>query len=104
MSSLTQKDVEHIAELARLRLTDSEIKQFGGQLSSVLEYVQTLAEVDTSGVSETARVAELENVSRKDEVKAYPARARTLLLADMPARSEDLLKVPPVFDSQPKDF
>ncbi|MDP3985524.1 MAG: Asp-tRNA(Asn)/Glu-tRNA(Gln) amidotransferase subunit GatC [bacterium] len=102
--SLTQKDVEHIAELARLRLTDSEIKQFGGQLSSILDYVQALAEVDTSGVSETARVAELENVSRKDEVKGYPASTRALLLEDMPAHSEDLLKVPPVFDSQPKDF
>ncbi len=56
-----------MAKLANLTLTEDEIKKFEGQLSSILEYVETLKEVDTDDVKETSQVTGLENVTREDE-------------------------------------
>lgn len=96
MPKLSQEEVEHIAELARLALTDQEKETYGEQLSSILEYVDKLQKVDTSQVDPKAYVLEVKNVTRDDEIKSVP-HSREILLADMPAREGDLLKVPPVF-------
>ncbi|MCK9186663.1 Asp-tRNA(Asn)/Glu-tRNA(Gln) amidotransferase subunit GatC [Candidatus Gracilibacteria bacterium] len=65
---LTEEQVRHVAKLARLKLTDEEVKKFSGQLSGVLEYVDILKEVNTEGVEITSQVTGLKNVMRKDEV------------------------------------
>lgn len=96
MSKLSQEEVEHIAELARLKLTDQEKEMFSEQLSSILEYVDKLQKVDTSKVDPKAYVLDIKNVTRDDEIKC-PPHSRQILLDDMPAREGDLLKVPPVF-------
>jgi aspartyl-tRNA(Asn)/glutamyl-tRNA(Gln) amidotransferase subunit C len=69
MAKLTRQDVVHVAELANLTLTDSEIDKFLPQLSKVLEYVGQLEEVDTSGVLPTSQTTGLANVLRNDELK-----------------------------------
>jgi len=68
---IAPKDIEHIAELARLRLTPAEQGQFGNQLASVLGYVEKLQEVDTSGVEITAQVSGLSDVWRPDAVNPW---------------------------------
>lgn len=68
---IAPKDIEHIAELARLQLTPAEKEQFGSQLASILGYVEKLQEVDTSGIAITAQVSGLSDVSRPDTVQPW---------------------------------
>ena len=67
--ALTKDDVKHVAKLARLTLTDSEVEKFTTQLESVFQHLDKLSEVDTEGVEETAQVNGLQNAMRSDEVK-----------------------------------
>jgi aspartyl-tRNA(Asn)/glutamyl-tRNA(Gln) amidotransferase subunit C len=95
--SLTRQDVGHIAALAHLELADEEIELFRDQLSSVLEYVGQLGEVETRGVEPTAHVTGVVNVLREDAVADCPSDVRAALLAAFPDREGDLLKVKAVF-------
>jgi len=69
--AFTEKDVEKLAALARIELTPEEKKKFGEQISSILDYVRQVREVDTSKVKETSHLKELVNVFRKDEKSEY---------------------------------
>jgi len=66
---LSEDDVKHLAKLANLTLTSDEIKKYSEQLSSILDYVELLNEVDTSNVESTSSTVGLDNVSRTDEAK-----------------------------------
>jgi len=70
MSKLTKDDVAHVADLAKLNLSESEITEFLPQLSSIIEYIASLNEVDTEGVAPTAQVTGLTNVYRNDEINS----------------------------------
>ena len=70
MTRLTKADVVHVANLAKLDLTDKEIEKFLPQLSSILDFVSKLNEVDTDDVEPTAQTTGLINVLREDEVVA----------------------------------
>jgi aspartyl-tRNA(Asn)/glutamyl-tRNA(Gln) amidotransferase subunit C len=89
---ITRADVEKVAELARLHLTDEELDQLEGQLSRILEAIEVLREVDTSQVGPTASVLNVENVMRDD----LPADGitREAALANAPLREGDHLRVP----------
>jgi aspartyl-tRNA(Asn)/glutamyl-tRNA(Gln) amidotransferase subunit C len=63
---LTQDEVRHVAELAKLQLSDAEVEQFTEQLSAVLGYAERLQEVDTSHVAPTPYPLPLTNVLRDD--------------------------------------
>lgn len=76
---LNDDQVRHVAKLARIKLTDDEVKKFGKQLSTVLEYVAILAEVNTDNVAETSQVTGLRNVMEKDEVLEGQSRKSELL-------------------------
>lgn len=93
---ISRADVEHVAALARLGLTDEEIDRLVGQLSRILEAVSKLSEVDTSAVGPTAQVIALENVMRDDV--ARPAISREAALAEAPMREGALLRVPVVLE------
>lgn len=95
--ALTKKEIEHIARLSRLELSEEEKERFAAQLSSVLEYVGKLQEVDTSGVSYEYQVEGLENIMASDDVRVSDDDTRTRLLNAMPDRAGDLLKVKGVF-------
>lgn len=69
MSKLTKTDVLHVAKLAKLELTDKEIDKFTPQLSSIVEFVSELSEVETKDVEPTSQSTGLEDVYRADEVK-----------------------------------
>ena len=64
---LTKEQVQHIARLARLKLTTEEEERYAGQLTEILNYVEVLKELDTKGVPETSQVTGLSNVTREDE-------------------------------------
>lgn len=67
--SLSIEQVRHVANLARLKLTDEEEKTFAGQLSAVLDYINQLNELDTDNVTPTSHALDIKNVMREDEVK-----------------------------------
>jgi len=69
MAKLDISQIEHIAKLSRLELTDEEKKLYSEQLSSVLDYVEQLSEVDTENIETTANITGLKNVFREDEVE-----------------------------------
>jgi len=96
MASISREDVEHVAQLARLHLTDDEIDRMQTQLSNILEAIETLRDVDTSHVGPTASVIQLENVMRADE--ARPGISREAALANAPLRDDPFLRVPTVLE------
>lgn len=67
MSTITKDEVEHIARLARIRLTEEQKEKMTKELGAILTYVEKLKEVDTTGVEPTAQVTGLESVFRKDD-------------------------------------
>ena len=68
MATLSRGDVEHVAHLARLGLTEDEIILLQGQLNHILEQYAKLAELDTEAIAPTAQTIELENILREDIV------------------------------------
>ena len=96
MASITRADVEHVARLARLHLSDAEIDRMQEQLSKILAAIETLRDVDTSEVGPTASVIRLENVMREDE-PILPMR-RDATLANAPLRDDPFLRVPTVLE------
>ena len=69
MAKLDIKQIEHIAKLSRLELTEDEKKLYSEQLSSVLEYVELLSEVYTENVEPTSNITGLKNVTREDGIE-----------------------------------
>jgi len=67
--SVTIKDVEHIAKLAKLEFTDAEKEKFTHQLNQILEYVEQMNKLDTNHIEPLSHVIELSNVFRPDEIK-----------------------------------
>ena len=96
MAAITRADVEHVADLARLRLTDEELDRMQTQLTRILEAIETLRDVDTSHVGPTASVIQLENVMREDVVR--PGMSRDAALANAPLRDDPFLRVPTVLE------
>ena len=92
--SVTLKDVEHVATLAKLSFSDDEKKKLVGELNAILDYMEQLNELDTTDVDPLSHVIELSNVFRKDELK--PCLTRDEALRNAPARSEKFFKVPKV--------
>ena len=93
---LSPVQVEHIAELARLALTDEEKARYQEQLSTILEYAERLQALDTSAIPPTATVLPLRNVMRAD--LAHPSMSREDVLANAPQVEADSFRVPAVLD------
>lgn len=95
---LTKQEVEHIAALARLELTEKEKEKFADQLSSILGYFKELQKVDLNNVEPTAQVTGLQNVARSDEVKKCGEETMKKLIDAAPERIDNLVKVKAVFE------
>lgn len=93
--SLSIEEVRKIAQLARIKLSPSEEKRHAETISTVLDFVAQLNEVDTEGVEPTAQVTGLEDVSREDVSRVCDHKKE--LMAQMPKVENNLLKVPAVF-------
>jgi aspartyl-tRNA(Asn)/glutamyl-tRNA(Gln) amidotransferase subunit C len=93
---ITREEVEKVAILARLELTEEEKDVFTGQMDAILAYVDKLNELDTSGVVPTAHAVPMENAFRDDAVR--PSIGVDSALANAPERAEGFYRVPKVIE------
>jgi aspartyl-tRNA(Asn)/glutamyl-tRNA(Gln) amidotransferase subunit C len=89
---IDREQVLHVARLSRLRLTEEEVDTLTGELSSVLDHVDKLAEVDIEGVEPTSHVVPLENVLRDDV--PVPSLDRDVALSQAPDPHDGAFRVP----------
>ncbi len=90
------QEVEHVAKLARLELSEQESGRLTDQLSNILTYVEKLNELDTKGVEPTAHVLDIRNVMRED-VPA-PSLTQERALANAPEKAAGHYKVPKIIE------
>jgi aspartyl-tRNA(Asn)/glutamyl-tRNA(Gln) amidotransferase subunit C len=93
---LTLEEVEHIARLARLKLTEEEKQRFQEQLSEILDFAARLQGVDTEGIPPTASVLPPRSVLRPDEVRQ--GLNRDELLKNAPQVEDGQFRVPPILE------
>ena len=98
MATLSRSDVEHVAHLARLGLTDDELTLLEGQLNHILDQYAILAELPTDDIPPTAQTIELENILRDDAVR--PSLTAEDVLANAPARQGEFIVVPSILDER----
>jgi aspartyl-tRNA(Asn)/glutamyl-tRNA(Gln) amidotransferase subunit C len=94
---LTKEQVQHIADLARLQLSEAEIEKYREQLSEMLSYFEQLQKLDTTKVVPMSHASGVKNVLREDTVIASTAETREGILSQAPMREGDLFKVKGVF-------
>jgi aspartyl-tRNA(Asn)/glutamyl-tRNA(Gln) amidotransferase subunit C len=93
---LTLEEVNHIANLARLNLTDEEKQKYQEQLSAILDYAARLQELDTSGIAPTASVLSASSPLRPDQAgQSLPVEEA---LENSPSKTDNQFRVPPVFE------
>jgi aspartyl-tRNA(Asn)/glutamyl-tRNA(Gln) amidotransferase subunit C len=92
----TELDLQHVAHLARLNLTEEEEQKFGAQLGQILGYIAKLNELDVSQVEPTAHAVPLVNVTRPDEIR--PSLSNEQALRNAPASANGLFVVPKIVE------
>jgi len=98
MATLSRSDVEHVAHLARLGLTDEELGRLEGQLNHILDQYAILSTVATDHIPPTAQTIELENILRDDV--ARPSLGVDDVLGNAPARDGDFIVVPAILSER----
>jgi len=98
MATLSRSEVEHVAHLARLGLTDEELTRLEAQLNHILDQYEILAELPTDDIPPTAQTIQLENILREDIVR--PSLPVDAVLANAPARDGDYIVVPAILDER----
>jgi aspartyl-tRNA(Asn)/glutamyl-tRNA(Gln) amidotransferase subunit C len=93
---VTKKDVEHVAKLARLGLTDGEKEKFTEQLSNILDYAEAINKLDTKDIQPTSHAIPMKNVMRED--KCIPFADSASILANAPSGSDNMFIVPKILD------
>ena len=93
---ITRQDVEHVARLARLQLTDPELERMAEQLGAILAHIDTLAALGTEGVEPTSHAVPLVDVMREDE--ARPCLSQEDMLANVPDRMGAFARVPRIIE------
>jgi len=97
---ITMKEVESVARLARLTLTDAEKERMRRELDGILSYIGKLRALDTEGVPPTSRAVPMTNVMREDEPReSFPQK---LMLANAPDRSGEFFRVPKIIEESPE--
>jgi len=90
------QDVEHVARLARLVLSDADKARMRAELGAILEYIEKLKGVDVEGVEPTAQAVPLVNVMREDEVE--PSLPREAMMANAPDPAGEFFRVPRIIE------
>jgi len=93
---ISKEEIEHIASLARLYLSEEEKELFGSQLSSILDYMEKLNELDTKDIEPTSHVLPLSNVMR-DDIPS-PSIPREDALLNAPDRTNKFYRVPKIIE------
>jgi len=90
---ITKEEVQHVAKLARLGLSEKEIEKMQTELSVILEYIDLLKEVDVSKIKPTFHSVLIENVMREDRVEQEPPQTVNKLLDEVPSKEKGCVKV-----------
>jgi aspartyl-tRNA(Asn)/glutamyl-tRNA(Gln) amidotransferase subunit C len=98
VSTLSRKDVAHLARLARLAVTDDELDLYAGQLSAVLDAVTKVQNAPVEDVPPTTHAVPMTNVFRDDVVR--PSLPRDVVLAGAPAAEDDRFRVPRILGEE----
>jgi aspartyl-tRNA(Asn)/glutamyl-tRNA(Gln) amidotransferase subunit C len=98
MATLSREDVEHVAHLARLGLSDEELARLEGQLNHILDQYAILASVPTDHIAPTAQTIELENILRDDTTR--PSLPVDAVLRNAAANDGSFIVVPPVLGGE----
>jgi len=93
---ISEKDVEHVARLARLTLEPTDLKIMTGQMDAILGYVEKLNELDTEGVEPMAHAVPMSNAFRDDEMR--PAIGIERALQNAPVAAAGCFKVPKIIE------
>ncbi|HKZ17179.1 MAG TPA: Asp-tRNA(Asn)/Glu-tRNA(Gln) amidotransferase subunit GatC [Geobacteraceae bacterium] len=93
---ITREEIDHVARLARLELTEQEKEMFTGQMDAILAYVDKLNELDTDGIIPTSHAVPMENAFRDDVVQESFGADNALLNA--PDRADNFFRVPKVIE------
>ena len=93
---ITTKDVEQEALLSRLEIPTDQQEDFTGRLNSILDYMEMLNSLDTTGIEPTAHVLPLKNVMRAEETQ--PSLARDLALSNAPEQEDGYFRVPKIME------
>jgi aspartyl-tRNA(Asn)/glutamyl-tRNA(Gln) amidotransferase subunit C len=93
---ISREDVEHVARLARLALSEAEVERMREQLSGILAYIDKLRALDTAGVEPTSHAVPLVNVMRDDET--WTCLPQDVALANAPERSDAFFRVPRIIE------
>jgi aspartyl-tRNA(Asn)/glutamyl-tRNA(Gln) amidotransferase subunit C len=98
VATLSRRDVEHVAHLARLGLTEEELTRLEGQLNHILDQYAVLSQLDTEHIPPTAQTIEVDNILRDDVVR--PSLATADIVSIAPAARGAHLVVPPILPDQ----
>ena len=88
---VSRDDIIHIAKLSRLEFTDEELEKYTKDLDNIVNFANTLSEIDVTGVKPTNHILDIKNVFRKDEVK--PSYDRDLILKNAPTKAGGCVSV-----------
>ena len=95
---ISKEEVEHVAKLARLEVSEDEKAMFARQLSGILTYMDQLKELETKGIEPTATVLPTENVFRDDDVR--PSLPQEKALANEPDQTDGFFRVPKILEDR----
>lgn len=95
--TLTQEEVKHIGNLARLELTEAEVARFQQELSAIIDYISQLSKIKTKSVAPTFQTTGLTNVWRSDTVLSERVLTTPAALKNAPEHDDQYFKVKPVF-------
>lgn len=95
---ISKKQVEHMAKLARIELIEEEKEKFTKELSSILDYVEQLKKVNTTGIEGVSQVTGLKSVVRDDESGIKNQELRDKILKQAPFKQSDYFKVPKILE------
>ena len=95
---LTTSEVEHIAMLSRLELSDAERERAANELSQIIGYFEALSELDTDNTAPTMHALPIENVLRADEIG--PGLSREAALSNAPESADGMFQVPRVVEAE----
>ena len=93
---LDEAQIRKVAKLSRLDLTETEVAEFAGQLSAILDYVEKMNELNTDGIEPLAHCLPISNVFREDRVKESLGTEK--VLGNAPQSQDDFFKVPKILE------
>lgn len=93
---ISHDDVKYVAKLARLRLENDELDRYSGQLSTIMNHIDKISELDLAGVEPMSHVLELSNVFREDEIR--DSISPEAALSNGPEVEEGAFRVPPIVE------